>query len=249
MADAELSRTDGLILSSGRFFFRRRNQVFPIVFLALLLGLRPALFDDPALELANDGAALLLALAGSGFRLWTIGLAYIKRGGVDKKIHADRLVTAGMFGVSRNPLYLGNALVMLGLLVAIGNAVALVLGALFFGAVYASIIVAEERYLHDRFGAEYAAYCARVPRLWPDFSLYRAAARDMTFNWRRAIQKDYSSIGAWIIAFVAIEAVEDWLSKAGGFAVTDLAGPGAAILAVLLVLLAVRTWKKRDPAR
>jgi protein-S-isoprenylcysteine O-methyltransferase Ste14 len=249
MSDTESSHMDSLILSSGRFFFHRRNLVFPLVFLALVLGLKPAVFNDPTLEIAEDIGGLIMALAGSGLRLWTIGLVYIKRGGVNKKIYADRLVTTGMFGVSRNPLYLGNALVMLGLLVAIGNITALAIGVAFFGAVYASIIVAEERYLHDKFGDEYAAYCARVPRLWPDFSLYRAATRGMTFNWRRAIQKDYSSIGAWIIAFLVYEAVEVYLRMGDGVTVPDLGVPAAGILAVLVVLLAIRTWKKRNPAR
>ena len=68
-----------------------------------------------------DIAGVLIILSGLGLRAVVIGLAYIKRGGVNKMIHADTLVTNGLFAHCRNPLYAGNLLVVAGLLVIFNN--------------------------------------------------------------------------------------------------------------------------------
>jgi hypothetical protein len=79
----------------------------------------------------------------------------------------DALATTGPYAYTRNPLYLGSALLALGLLIA-ANQVWLGVAALgCLLAVYLPVIKAEERYLAERFGDAFAAYSARVPRLIP----------------------------------------------------------------------------------
>ena len=92
----------------------------------------------------------------------TIGFRYIKRGGKDGRIFAQGLVTEGVFAHCRNPMYLGNLLVVLGLLGTAGNPVGLCAGGAFFLLAYGAIVAAEETYLLGRFGDEYRAYCAFV---------------------------------------------------------------------------------------
>src|SRR5205823_6159785 len=76
-----------------------------------------AFLDDDVPDLALDSVGVAVALAGQALRAVVIGLAYIKRGGRNKEITADRLVCEGVFAHSRNPLYVGNFLIVTGLLI------------------------------------------------------------------------------------------------------------------------------------
>jgi len=57
---------------------------------------------------------LITTVLGQAVRGATIGLAYIVRGGKEGKPYADGLVTEGIFRHCRNPLYVGNILMLLG---------------------------------------------------------------------------------------------------------------------------------------
>ena len=73
------------------------------------------------------------------------------------------LVTSGVFGRSRNPIYVADALILASHAAWLGRPVAL-LGIPALVAALHLQIRAEERALQERFGHEYDAYVARVPR-------------------------------------------------------------------------------------
>ena len=75
-----------------------------------------------------------------------------------------RLLTSGVFARSRNPIYLGDALLLAALAVGLGNALNFLLLPLFVAIIDRLQIAAEERALQRLFGDEYRAYCARVRR-------------------------------------------------------------------------------------
>lgn len=75
-----------------------------------------------------------------------------------------RLVTEGVFGFSRNPIYLGDALILVGAGFWFGTAWAVLVTGLFVVYIHKVQIRAEERALAARFGAEFQAYSARVRR-------------------------------------------------------------------------------------
>lgn len=228
-----------MLTRAGGWFFRYRNFVFPAALVALFIMLPPRpLLGDEAVDFWADMAGIGLALAGSGFRAWVIGLAYIKRGGLDKKVHADTLVSSGMFAVCRNPLYVGNALVLLGLFVVHNNPLAYVLGLAFFGFAYWSIIATEEKFLEAKFGDAYRDYCRRVNRFWPSFTHYREAVAGMDFNWRRVVIKDYSTVYTWTVGMIVLISYEHpyWNDMSLSDALTTpLLLFGAATALVLLI--------------
>jgi protein-S-isoprenylcysteine O-methyltransferase Ste14 len=155
-----------------------------------------------------DLLALLVALTGEGLRVAVVGLAYIKRGGVNKRVFAERLVTEGLFAHCRNPLYVGNFLLLFALLMLVNNVWLYLIAGSFFAFAYRAIVAAEETYLREKFGAEYEAYCRRVNRWLPDLRGIGRTVRGMTFNWRRVIIKEYASVYAWALVALALQADE-----------------------------------------
>jgi protein-S-isoprenylcysteine O-methyltransferase Ste14 len=105
----------------------------------------------------------LLTLAGIACAVWS--LLYLRRS-FSILPQARRLVTAGPYGLSRNPLYLGEVLGSWAVyLPTMALPVALVLAV---NVVLLLVRVrAEERVLGGSFGAEYLDYCRRVPRFLP----------------------------------------------------------------------------------
>lgn len=75
-----------------------------------------------------------------------------------------RLVSGGPYRISRNPGYLGMALVYAGIAVIADALWALTILAVVLAVVDRGVIVREERYLERKFGAEYVAYRSRVRR-------------------------------------------------------------------------------------
>ncbi|HRW51102.1 MAG TPA: isoprenylcysteine carboxylmethyltransferase family protein [Caldilinea sp.] len=76
----------------------------------------------------------------------------------------SKLVTTGVFAISRNPLYLGGALLLLGIALAFNLLWAVLAVALATIICRYALIAPEERYLAARFGTAYAEYCASVRR-------------------------------------------------------------------------------------
>ena len=74
-----------------------------------------------------------------------------------------RLKTNGLFGVSRNPMYVGVYATIIASSLYTLNPVVILLGA-FVAAVHHSIVLAEESHMQAVFGREYGEYCSRVKR-------------------------------------------------------------------------------------
>jgi protein-S-isoprenylcysteine O-methyltransferase Ste14 len=85
----------------------------------------------------------------------------------------ETLVTAGPYSVVRNPLYSLSVIGATGMGAQLGSfTLAIATGAVVY-FVFLLVILKEEQVLLGRFGKTYEEYLARVPRLWPDFSLWR----------------------------------------------------------------------------
>lgn len=135
-----------------------------LIFLVIMVAMRvwapgPTLLPVPwnGMGLAPLVLGLWLLLAGSG---------RFRKAGTNIKTFDEpgTLVTDGLFGVSRNPMYLGFVLVLAGVAGLMGTASPFALPILF--AIVADLwyIGFEERALRRKFGAEYEAYARRVRR-------------------------------------------------------------------------------------
>ena len=194
-----------LMITIGNFFFRWRDTAFTLIFLGgfILVALLPdwGVGGFPG-DIYSSIAGFLVAFAGQFARALTIGLAYIKRGGLNKQIYAETLVQRGMFAHCRNPLYLGNLLIVTGGIIAMNffwyYAIALPL----FWFIYFCITFAEENFLAGKFGEEYQTYLKTVNRFIPgNLKDWSKSSEGMDFTWKRLIKKEHGTI---FIVFTSI---------------------------------------------
>ena len=230
------------LVRAGNFLFRYRNYAFPLLLIPLIVLFPPSPARD-GFGFA-DTLVVVLALLGEGLRAAVVGLAYIKRGGLNKQVYANHLVTEGLFAHCRNPLYVGNVLLLLALLVIVNNPLAYAVGGGFFVFAYIAIVAAEEKYLRGKFGAEYDGYCRRVNRWVPDFRGLRATLSSMTFNWRRVVIKEYSSIYSWIVVALLLETVKALHGPAAESRLVALAALFAAATGIFLTVYILKKSRR-----
>ena len=173
----------------GNFFFHYRNIILPISFLLILVP-SPELFQNPTIALM---LGLGLSIAGQLLRFTTIGLVYIIRGGANRKIHAEGLVTTGIFSHCRNPLYVANISVAIGMAIASNSVLFFSVITPFITFVYVAIVMAEEDFLRNKFGAAFDKYTQDVNRWVPSLTGINRTFNSHNFAWKRVLLKEYNS--------------------------------------------------------
>lgn len=138
--------------------------------IGLLSGYLPALTDRlDVWTFGGDGVrwlGVVLSAVGGVLRLWPVFVLGRRFSGLVAIQPGHTLVTSGIYGIIRNPSYLGLLVGSLGWALAFRSGVGVLLVALTFVPLIARIR-AEEALLLSQFGAEYQAYCARTWRLIP----------------------------------------------------------------------------------
>ena len=74
----------------------------------------------------------------------------------------------------------------------------------FFTLVYYAIVKNEESYLKEKFGTEYAEYCARVNRFIPNFSGLKHSLEQYQYDWRKVLSKEYGTIALLLSAILIL---------------------------------------------
>ena len=98
-----------------------------------------------------------IALLGAFFRAFAAGV-----------IRKDsNLATSGIYAVTRNPLYLGSALLAAGFAIMSANEIAAALLSIPFILIYPRVILQEEAHLEKLFPGEFRRYKSSVPRFFP----------------------------------------------------------------------------------
>jgi protein-S-isoprenylcysteine O-methyltransferase Ste14 len=169
-----------------------RNYLFtyrsytPIPFLIMML-----LFASPTLLSLCCG--FFLAIIGEAVRFWGVSYAGSETR-TTGSVGGTQLVTEGPYAYVRNPLYIGNIMIYLGVGI-MSNALVpwlqlIALGYFFFQ--YATIISLEEEYLKKTF-ASWSDYSSAVPRFVPRFRKFHSSGM-LTPNFRGAVRSERSSL-------------------------------------------------------
>ena len=195
------------MVTIGNFFFKYRNWIFILFYAALFIPSWP-LFSQKQFGscyfIWPIVIGLFITCLGQLIRGLTIGLAYIVRGGKEGKPYAEGLVTEGIFNHCRNPLYVGNILMLLGVGFLANSLIYVVIVIPIFLFVYQAIVLAEENFLRGKFGPGYDEYCNKVNRWFPNLKGIGKTSGSMQFNWKRWILKEHTTQFIWLVGIVLI---------------------------------------------
>lgn len=200
----------------GNWLFRYRSYVplllLPLGIIALYLHIR----YFTAFSLSGRWFELLcflVALSGLIVRGIALGYAHSRSSGRNTREQiADQLNTSGIYSIVRHPLYLGNILIIFGILLYTQSPFFIISGVLGYILFYERIIAAEEHFLNEKFGEEYRQWANETPALLPRFSQWTKP--DMSFSLRTAIKGEF-------YGFTALVAIMTILKHLDGFFRTD----------------------------
>lgn len=181
------------------FFFKNRS--FTPIPIALLI----IYFAQPENELIFLGAFFLLI--GELTRMWSVSYA----GGETRttKVGAPSLCTSGPYGYVRNPIYVGNMLMYVGIVLLAGspNPLLMTLTTLAFFLVQYSLIVSlEEEKLLDLFGDKYKEYKKNVRAILPRLSRWKTDDNRKALPFMRLIKTEKRTLQnvAFILTLIYI---------------------------------------------
>jgi protein-S-isoprenylcysteine O-methyltransferase Ste14 len=189
-----IAENQQVFVTLNQILFKNRSYT-PLPFLVLML-----VFATPTWESLAIG--FVIAAAGEALRAWGVFYAGSETR-VTGSVGASKLVTSGPFAHVRNPLYLGNMTLYMGVgIMSMAFFPWLQLVALaWFIFQYTLIVQEEERFLAGEFGEAYAEYRRNVPRF-----LFRPTAwrspRPIPIDWRAGLRSEARTLQAF--AFVTV---------------------------------------------
>ena len=195
------------ILNIGEWFFRYRDYTpIPLILLLIYIG---------EFNLIYTVIGVIFIILGESIRI--ISVAFI--GGISRtrKGSVSRLVTDGPFSCARNPLYIGNFILSLGLSCLSGVWWFLIVYLVMFVVQYYPIIKWEENLLENKFGEEYLEYKKSVPCFFPKL---RCSFFSGDFNYKKALKSERSTLTTVItlciimgVKFFAWQNILNWWNK------------------------------------
>ena len=187
--------------------FKYRSYT-PIPFLLLMI-----IFQNSTIWTLLIG--FLIALIGELIRFWGVSWTGSETR-TTGTVGGTFLIISGPFAYVRNPLYVGNILIYLGLgIMSFAWFPYLqIVAILFFLFQYYLIVNEEEKYLKERFKEEYKEYCAKVPPFFPRLSAYKnSSVEQPPFNATAGLRSETRSLQAFL--GVAVLLVILWIVRGG----------------------------------
>lgn len=133
----------------------------------------------------------LVAAVGAALRLWAAG-----------HVEKSREVTSsGPYRYTRHPLYLGSAVIGVGVALAAGHRWVGLVIVIYLASTLTAAMRAEEAHLREKFGGAYDEYASR-----------RTPASTRAFSWERAWRNREHHALAGLIAGVSLLALKVWYS-------------------------------------
>ena len=193
--DTAAQSPDVLTRLGGSLFKHRTAIPVPMVLALLLL---PPSSSSNTLRVAG----IALVVVGEVLRLLAV-----RHIGAVSRTRTDRLgplVASGPFRWVRNPLYLGNIALWLGLTLTAGLPWLAVPITLLLAFEYHAIVRWEEQLLVARLGEPYRRYLEMVPRWMPRPPSTTAATTDAPFTWRATLFSERGTLIAIGVAFLLL---------------------------------------------
>lgn len=228
---------------SGNWLFRYRGQLPVILFLSAIpvIWFTPTNGMAPNMILAITIGAIIISLTGLIVRAIAIGTTPKGTSGRNTKGQvAESLNTSGIYSSLRHPLYLGNYLMWIGVVIFTFNVDFIIIVSLAFWLYYERIMFAEERFLEAKFGKTYLDWSQHVPAFIPSLTNYKPG--NIPFSFISILRREYSGVFATVFGFAFIDNLRFW-SKAGEYQFDRIGN--YILIAAFMLMLALRTIKHK----
>ncbi len=139
-------------------------DAYLIIFIAISILLHLVLPIVTIIPYPQSLFGLVVALTGLLIVFATNFLLLKKKTSIQPLKKPSHLITHGPFKYSRNPIYLGMAIILFGVTIVCGSLSPLILPFLFIAIINGKFIPTEERILSNLFGQEYLNYKKKVRR-------------------------------------------------------------------------------------
>lgn len=194
----------------GDFLFKNRS-LLPLIFIVFALAIKGYYIvnspsNSPTVAMFTgfmNSVSIYVGLFGLVIRLYTVGYTPKYTSGRNTKEGqvANELNTKGLYSTTRNPLYLGNFFMWMGVILYINVAWLVILFVFVFWIYYERIIYAEESFLRQKFGNSYLKWAEMTPVFWPKRLCY--VHPKQSFSWRKILIKEKSGFFIYfLILFV-----------------------------------------------
>lgn len=194
----------------GNWLFRWRSFLPLVVIPLFIVGLRKFTYpeDSHLLDRLWEFFCFSISLLGLAIRIYTVGFVPPGTSGrTTSKPQAQELNTTGMYSVVRHPLYLGNFVIWVGIVLDVHSILLAVFCFSAFYLYYVRIIIAEEAFLSEKFGENFTQWAEKTPMLLPRFKLWRKSSQP--FSWQAVLAREYPGFLVITASFLAIEMVGD----------------------------------------
>jgi protein-S-isoprenylcysteine O-methyltransferase Ste14 len=227
----------------GNWLFKRRSWIPLLLFVPAIatIWLKPVEWFPFSL-ISWSLACLLVSLTGLGIRSWAIGHTPKGTSGRNTKQGqiAEKLNTTGVYSLVRHPLYLGNFLMWLGVVLYVGDLSLVIFAVFFFWIYYERIMYAEEAFIHRKFGKDFEVWSTGTPSFFPRCKGYRKP--ELGFSLKNVLKREYTGFTLTILSFSFVNMMKYW----SYFGKPDMDPLWIFLLPFSLMLYFVlRTLKKR----
>ncbi len=189
------------LTEAGDFCFRHRTLQYIPYLVVIIAGIN--LINRYDVSFSYELGCFLVVMTGIFARIYTIGYASDNTSGRNRKEQiADSLNTAGMYSIVRNPLYLGNFLILLGIIMLSGCYQIIIANSLLMIIFYCLIILKEEDFLVSKFGSVYTNWADKTNCIIPSLKNYIKPAN--VFSLKKVIYNEHDTWMSTLICFIGL---------------------------------------------
>jgi len=200
----------------GEFLFRWRSYLpllaLPIFFAALKNSeILERIFGD-GIDTIWEIICVIISFSGLVIRCLVAGFVPRGTSGRNTKLQqAESLNTTGMYSITRNPLYLGNFIIVLGVLLFIEVWWLVIIGILGFLFYYERIIFTEEEFLRHKFKGVFLDWAKKTPIFLPRFKNWERP--ELPFSWKTTLRREHTTFFSIVATFTFIDLLADLFAE------------------------------------
>ena len=233
------------MLENGNWLFKYRGQLPIILFFIAIPIINSTSYYNEFQECTTNiiqYIAITMSIMGLILRYLTIATTPSGTSGRNRNTQiATTLNTTGIYSITRNPLYLANYIIWLGISIYSLSYILAIVISLFFLIVYERIILVEEIFLAKTHKKEYEEFIKKTPVFLPNFQNYKTSTEP--FLLKKIFKQEYSSTLSTIISFVYIDLIIRYFNESIHYTAL-LTNTHVTILTISLLLgLILKTFK------